>query len=486
MPVMSCCLPQSGKMGCERKTSVRCTMCERQTLIDKFSTFAIVGERTGSLAISRWVYEPALKRSMQRMVELDPGANENFWALHWLKEAVPVALYPPAKGHLSAYLETACYWTAVKICLQFSDRGHTPTDCFQIARDFAGNPAKLFANYDSRLSSVQTYAQMRLRSYLLDELRRGREAEKYSDWALLRSLRKTSLEEALENCGYTESQVALYRLAWRCFTDIYTPASSEGSRKLQPPSAVKWEEIAGRYNQLRGQLKLEAEVSVEELQNLLNTVVDAARRQSQNSPASAGSLEVALTPSMPVPQPLIYNDISEDDSPEFERERVNSILSQSFQLLPKEIRKMFELWLGLGFTQKEVAGLFGWEQEKFSRQMKKQGKVLLTQLLKELGKYEGKSKLGKKSKEIDKKGQLMKLWLEEHCKAPYAAFLASSLTKMKISEAGAKARLAEVRSSLRDELKLYVESRLQISLSQLPQADNRLGAFVRDWSNFLE
>ena len=34
MPVMSCYLPLSGKMGCERKTSVRCTMCERQTLID--------------------------------------------------------------------------------------------------------------------------------------------------------------------------------------------------------------------------------------------------------------------------------------------------------------------------------------------------------------------------------------------------------------------------------------------------------------------
>lgn len=486
MPVMSCYLPQSGKMGCERKTSVRCTMCERQTLIDKFSTFAIVEERNGFLVVSRWVYEPALKRSMQRMVELDSEANENFWALHWLKEAVPLSLYPPSKWHLSAYLETACYWTAVEICQQFSGKGYNPTDCFQMARDFAGNPDKIFANYDSRRSSVQTYARMKLKSYTLEELRRGREAEKYSDWALLRSLTKTALENALENYGFTELQVAPYRLAWRSFTEIYTPASSEGSRKLQPPSAVKWEEIAGRYNQLRGQLKLEAEVSVKELQNLLNTAVDAVRRQSQNSPASAGSLEVALTPSMPVPQPLIYNDISEDDSPEFERERVNSILSQSFQLLPKEIRKMLELWLGLDFTQKEVAGLFGWEQEKFSKQMKKQGKVLLTQLLKELGKYEGKSKLGRKSKEIDKKGQLMKLWLEEYCKAPYAAFLASSLTKMKISEAGAKARLAEVRSSLRDELKLYVESRLQISLSQLPQADNRLGAFVKDWCKFLE
>jgi hypothetical protein len=34
MPVMSCYFPQSGKMGCVRETSVRCTMCERQTLID--------------------------------------------------------------------------------------------------------------------------------------------------------------------------------------------------------------------------------------------------------------------------------------------------------------------------------------------------------------------------------------------------------------------------------------------------------------------
>lgn len=486
MPVMSCCLPHSGKMGCERETSVRYTMCQRQTLIDKFSTFAIVEERNGFLVVSRWVYEPALKRSMQRMVELDSEANENFWALHWLKEALPLPLYRAGKWHLSAYLEETCYWTALQICQQFADKGYNPADCFQMARKLASNPAKLFANYDSRLSSVQTYAQMRLKSYLLDELRRGREAEKYSDWALLRAVTKTALENALENCGYTESQVAPYRLAWRCFREIYTPAASEGSRKLPPPSAAQWEAIAGRYNQLRGQFKLEAEVSVKTLQNLLKTAVDAVRRQSQNSPASAGSLEVALTPSMPVPKPLIYNDISEDDSPEFERERVNSILSQSFQLLPKEIRKMLELWLGLGFTQEEVAGLFGWDQTKFSRQMKKHGKGLLTQLLKELGKSEGNSKLGKKSKEIDKKGQLMKEWLEEHCKAPYAAFLASSLTKMKISEAGAKARLAEVRSNLRDELKLYVESRLQISLSQLPQADNRLGAFVRDWCKFLE
>ncbi len=485
MPVMSCYLPQSGKMGCERETSVRCTMCERQTLIDKFSTFAIVGERNGSLVVSRWVYQPALKRNMQGMVELDPEANENFWALHWLKEAVPLPLYPPAKWHLSAYLEKACYWTAVKICQQFSDKGFNPTDCFQIARDFAGNPAKLFANYDSRLSSVQTYAQMRLKSYLLDELRRGREAEKYSDWALLRALTKNSLENALKNCGFKESQIDPYRLAWRCFTEIYTPAAAEGSRKLQPPSAAQWEAIAGRYNQLRGQLKLEAEVSVKDLQNLLKTAVDAVRRQSKTSPASAGSLE-ELDPSMPGPGPLIYNDSREEDSPKFEWERVNSILSESFQSLPEEIRKMFELWLGLDFTQKEVAGLFCWEQEKFSKQMKRHGQVILTELLKELGKAEGNSKLGKKSKEIDKKGQLMKLWLEEHCQAPYEAFLASSFAKMKISVAGAKARLAEVRSSLREELKVYVESRLQISLSQLPQADKRLGDFVRDWSKFLE
>ncbi|MCU0518723.1 MAG: sigma-70 family RNA polymerase sigma factor [Oscillatoria sp. Prado101] len=483
-------------------------MCERQTLIDKFSSFAIVGERNGSLVVSRWVYEPALKRNMQRMVALDPEANENFWALHWLKEAVPVfplaklhlstyqketfwvlylswlkeALRP--KWHLSAYLETACYWTAVKICQQFSDKGFNPTDCFQIARDVAGNPAKLFANYDSRLSSVQTYARMRLRSYTLEELRRGREAEKYSDWALLRSLTQTSLEKALENYGFKKLQVDPYRLAWRSFTEIYTPASSEGSRKLQPPSAAQWEAIAGRYNQLRGQLKLEAEVSVEELQNLLKTVVDAVR-QSKTSPASAGSLE-ELDPSMLVPQTLVYNDISEEDSPKFEWERANSILSQSFQSLPEEIRKMLELWLGLDFTQKEVGDLFGWKQDKVSKQMKKHGKVILTQLLKELGKAEGNSKLGKKSKEIDKKGDLMEEWLKHHCQAPYEAFLASSFTKMKISVADAKARLAEVRSSLREELKVYVESRLQISLSQLPQADNRLGAFVRDWSKFLE
>jgi hypothetical protein len=147
---------------------------------------------------------------------------------------------------------------------------------------------------------------------------------------------------------------------------------------------------------------------------------------------------------------------------------------------------MLELWLGLDFTQKEVGDLFGWKQDKVSKQMKKHGKVILTQLLKELGKAEGNSKLGKKSKEIDKKGDLMEEWLKHHCQAPYEAFLASSFTKMKISVADAKARLAEVRSSLREELKVYVESRLQISLSQLPQADNRLGAFVRDWSKFLE
>ncbi len=460
-------------------------MKERQTLIEKFSTFAIVEERNGFLVVTRWVWEPKLQRYMDKMVAANPEATEKFWVLYWLKAALPLPPYPPAKWHLAAYLEEVCYWTSINICQEFSDKGYNPADCFQMARNLASNPAKLFANYDSGLSGVQTYAQMKLKSYMLEELRRGREVEKYSDWALLRSLTPTALQGALVNYGFKEAEIAAYRLAWQCFNEIYTPTTAEGNRRLQAPSAPQWETIAMRYNQLRGDLKLEAAVTVKNLQNLLNTVVKAVRCKSQNSPVSARSIE-ETDPSMPVPQSLLHNDSSEENNPKFEWEQVNSILSHSFQSLPEDIRKMLELWLGLDFNQQEVAGLFGWEQNKFSKQMKKHGKFLLKELLKELDKCEGNSKLSQKSKEIDQKGKVMQEWLKERCQADYVNFLNLRFAHMKKNQNGGNVSVSELQRQLRDELKSHVESRLQISLAPVPQADERLGAFVKEWGNFLK
>lgn len=468
-------------------------MKERHTLIEKFSTFAMVEERNGSLVVTSWVWEPQLRRHMDKMVAANPGAPEKFWGLYWLKEALslpeplpdPLPPDPPAKWHLAAYLEEVCYWTSIKICQEFSDKGYNPADCFQMARNLASNPAKLFATYDSRLSGVQTYAQMRLKSYMLEDLRRGREAEKYSDWALLRSLTPTALEKALENYGLKEAQIPPYRLAWQCFNKIYTPTKAEGTRKLQPPTPAQWETIVNRYNQLGESAKLAATVRVKDLQNLLNTVVQAVRCKSQNSPVSARSID-DVDPSKPVPESLLYNDSSEESNPKVEWEQVNSILSQSFQSLPDEIRTMFELWLGLDFNQKEVGDLFGWAPDKFSKQMKKHGKSLLQGLLKELDKCEADSHLSRNSQEIDKKGKVMQEWIKERCQAPYVDFLNLSVAHMNNEQDGGNVSITELHCQLRDELKSYVESRLQVSLAPVPQADEWLGDFVKEWGESLK
>ncbi|MFB2917907.1 hypothetical protein [Aerosakkonema funiforme] len=480
-------------------------MNKRQTIIEKFSTFGMVEEFTNYLSI-RWMTEPRLKRNMEELIKIEPEGSEQFWALYWLKATLNSPTNSLSKWHLSAYLEETCHIITIKICQQFPAYSSNLVDCFLIARDFASNPNKLFANYDTQLSSVNTYAQLKIKTFVLEELRRGKETEKYSDWALLRSLNPTSLQQALQKYGFKESQLAPYNLAWRCFKEIYTPSTTENSKQLSSPNEVQWNAIANRYNQLRSGFKLESTIKVQELQRLLKTILQAVRQQSHNSPASARSLD-DLDPSSPVPQTLISQENSDFETLELQWERVNSILSKAFADLPDENRKMLFLWHGLGFRQTEIAQLFGLQQFQFSRKMAKSGKLLIDKLLEEFVSNNSNNLEGRlDSTMLNKNTNQIYIWIEPYCKNSYWDILKSSLINenkddlkllqlyygqslplseaskhLKVSENEISARLKKIKEDLREKLKHQVENNLLISLSRFPNADERLSAFVNDY-----
>ena len=480
---------------------------KRSNLNDKFSTFLTVEERDGFVA-TRWVPEPKLRRNMERMVNLKPKADEVFWELYWLKEAVKAPPNSQARWHLLAYLEESCYWTTYKICQNLTNRGVNLVEVLAIAKlVIVDNLENLFAKYDSHISRFKTYAQLKLKDYILEELRRREKIEKTrSDWGLLRSLNPTSVQRALQDYGFPKSRQTLYQLAWSCFKAIYVPTPSPNSRKLLPPTNQQLEAMVCRYNQQRSRHQLKTAIDVQELQNLLETCINAVRSQFQRTPNKAVSLD-AFDSSSFVPEPGVYDPTIEKENREAEWNQVSTILSDKFNGLSEETRKMMTLWLGLGFGQTEIANCFGLRQDKFSRNMKREGKTLLTELLQTLGdSSQNQEKIELSSSQIDKKAQQVYFWVSSYCQAPYHEFLKTTLLKqldndrellqrhygeglsleklasnLKISQSEIKARITKAKQALRPALKSYVETNLRISLSSFSRADEWLSVFVEDW-----
>jgi len=168
---------------------------------------------------------------------LDPEAKENFWTQYWLKEALKENPDQLAKGHLSAYLEETCYWTAITTAQKLTNSGFTWMDCFQIARAAAAEPMKFFAKYDSNRSRFHTYSQLKLKTAILETIRAGREKEKYSQAGLLRSLTKTLLKKSLEKAGIRESQlpnICSLGVALKKFTSLLKQLEVKNCYGLMP------------------------------------------------------------------------------------------------------------------------------------------------------------------------------------------------------------------------------------------------------------
>lgn len=210
--------------------------------------------------LCEWIINSKLHRNMQRLLERSPQSevsnDENFWSLYWYKiwQKQPDSL---AKEHLWAYLQQPCLWSASKIAeiiqQQTNSVGiynqYSLPECFQLA---IAEIDKLLRQFNLKLGyNLKTYAYNRFKSILRDKLRESREIYICTDWALLRGLNRTRLEDSLWRLVDSKETIAKYILAWECFQEIYRPSPSSATRRLERPDSTTWDEIAQLYNARR-------------------------------------------------------------------------------------------------------------------------------------------------------------------------------------------------------------------------------------------
>lgn len=471
------------------------TIRNRQHLKDKFSTYLRLEERNERVVAS-WISDRKLHDNIKKMILCDQEASENYWAIFWVKNALSSSPHPLAKWHIYAYLEETCYWTSLKICQKFVAYNPNLEDCISLARELTIDPSKLFGTkYNPSRSQVKTFASIILRSHLLEHLRRGREIDKYSDWALMRSLNLTSVEKVLKYVGI--EQIAPYKLAWRCFKEIYTPNQPSNSRQLKPPTTEIWTAIAYRYNQLRSSFNLEEEINVSQVRKLLENLVDAVRQQTISK---ITSFEEIVENSGDIFASPITEDL------ESEWNRVNSILSEVFysSSFPNNIRAVLILWKGLDFNQTEVGSVYAWTQPYVAQKVRIWRRFLFNNLVEKLS-INTESQLT--ISDLDNQAKHIDIWIKYHCKFKYCQFLETIVTqnynrdyfqilelfygrnlpkeeissRLNISESEIEVNLVQIELSFKDYLKNYLQDSFNISFSLLPSADKRLLHFVREF-----
>ena len=402
-------------------------MQKRKNIPELFTTFITFINAHGSLSI-RWKSEPKLVQNLQRLLASESEASEKYLSLLFLKAALKNKGEELASLHLSAYLEETCYWMAVKTANKVYTSDYTWQDYFQIARALGAEPQRIFAKYDSRFSSIKTYAQLKLETGILEVIHQGREKQKYSDAGLLRSLTKTYLKKALARRGFNPRQQDRYVVAWQAFKQVYHPRKEAGTQRLAWPSKKGLSAIAQRYHQLAD--SPQTSVTGEEIKSLLDTCVEAVKyyaapKQDSLDDPDIHSL-VEYRDSHPhtqadyqASQPSPEDELWETESRAEEREQFEAIfshLSQAFDALSPESQKMLELAWGLRLTQADIGKVFQLEQYQVSRQLDREKQSLLKSLAEwsqaNFGLHLTPEQIGAMSDSLEG-------WLEWHCQSSY-------------------------------------------------------------------
>ncbi|NES84495.1 MAG: sigma-70 family RNA polymerase sigma factor [Moorea sp. SIO2B7] len=391
-------------------------MRPRQNIIDLFSTFVQFAEDY----FSSWGVDLRLRRSMENCLKRLPEAttSEKFWALYWhnIWRTKPD---PFPYGHLSAYLQEACYWAAQQTISRFANTQYKLSDCFQIA---IAQVNKVLKGFDpNHGSNLKSYATVIFKSVIISNLRQHREADLCSDWGLLRKLSQKRLEKSLENAGLTPETIERYILAWTCFKTLYVPKQATNTQQLSKPDSQTWDAIAQLYNRQRhSQLPSPgAEYSPENLEKWLKKCANFARSylypqvNSLNMP-KMGQESGELLDNLPSPNESesLLNEIiiqEEVQKRQLEQAQLNTVLVEALSKLKPPERKLLKLYYSQGLTQQQIAQKLKMKQYNVSRRLSKARELLL----KELAKWsEEKLDISLNSEVIKQMSAVLEEWLQ--------------------------------------------------------------------------
>jgi RNA polymerase sigma factor (sigma-70 family) len=366
-------------------------MKPRQRIIELFSTFI---QFTDDL-FDHWVTDSLLRRSIQRTLEQvaevsTADSSEQFWVLYWYRlwEANPECL---AAGHLSAYLQEACYWVAQRVAIQLASMQYKLSDCFQIA--IARLPVVLRGYNPNQGASLKTYASLVFSNTLRDTLRQRREADSRTDWGLLRKLSQKQLVESLEAAGFSAVTIASYRLAWTCFKTFCASSETPGTRQLSKPDRTTWVAIVQLYNtqRLRQLPPTVLEANPEQLERWLQDCAKQSRAylypaitslNVNKSELGIGELLDDL-PDRASASGLIDLMLQEElQERQTQQTQINAALTVALEKLDPQVQALLELYYSQKLTQQQIASQLAIKQYTVSRRLSSAKETLLLALAK--------------------------------------------------------------------------------------------------------
>ena len=366
-------------------------MKPRKRIVELFSTFIQLADDF----FDRWVTDSLLQRSIQRAVGQVTEAStaessEHFWVLYWYRfwQANPESL---ATGHLSAYLQEACYWVAQRVTLQLTSTQYKLSDCFQIA--IATLPVVLKGYNPSQGASLKTYANLVFGNKLRDALRQQGEANSRTDWGLLRKISQKQLVESLEAAGFSEKAIANYRLAWTCFKTFCAPSETPGTRQLSAPDRATWASITQLYNtqRLRQVPPIEGEATPENLEKRLKDCAKQVRAylypaitslNLNKSESGAGEVIDDLpddTGTSGIAELIIREELQARQT---QQTQINTVLKAALENLDPQVQTLLHLYYAQKLTQQQIAAQLEVKQYTVSRRLSSAKEKLLLELAK--------------------------------------------------------------------------------------------------------
>lgn len=361
-------------------------MRSRQSITDLFSTFV----QFKADSFGGWATDPRLRRSIQaHLAERSKADTETDWAIYWHKIWQQHSDQKIAFGHLSAYLQESCYWSACRALPYLSQSRYRLSDCFQAA--IAEVPKILKARDPNCPGSLRNYASQAFSNIIRDFLRQSREIDLCSDWGLLLKVSRKQLVEALQRAGMNADEIDRWVLAWSCFESIYLPTKSPKLRQLPAPNRETWDAIATRYNQQHHQLSSPGSaVTAEVIQKWLTTCVKRVRSyrypvvSSLNAPKfGQDTREVQDDLANPDEESLLTELISQEELQErqTQRSQLNQVLEEAITKLDRTSQELLQLYYQQNLTQQEIAKRLSIQQYAVSRKLSKTRETLLLALL---------------------------------------------------------------------------------------------------------
>jgi RNA polymerase sigma factor (sigma-70 family) len=375
--------PSQAQLPCGR-------MQPRRTFLELFSTF--IGFENDRF--QQWLTEPALRRNLQRQAsngdagEANPS-NQDFWVFYWHQvwtSEQQKASKKFAVGHLTAYLQEACYWVAHRTARQAKGVQYGVADCFQVA--IATVPTLLKGYSPDQGASLATYARLCFSNTIRDTLRQQREVTSRSDWGLLRKASQKQVKEALQTAGLSPEQTDAYRLAWMAYKTCWA-GQTAATRQLAAPDQETWEAIADTYNrQIASETGTNAEqVTAATIEQWLKDTAKALRRLlhpnvvSLNVPKfeDGGEWQDDLPDGDATPwvELIQTEEIQERQQ---QRAQVNERLRQALTELKPQDRELLFLYYSQGSTQQQIADQLQIKQYSVSRRLSRVKETLLLNL----------------------------------------------------------------------------------------------------------